>query len=53
MGSVCYGHICILLYMNLIWCGGFPETYGQLEEWGWISLPRVYVHSAICKIDLV
>ena len=24
--------MCILLYMNLIWCKGFPEIYPQLEE---------------------
>ena len=26
--------MCILLYMQLIWCNGFPEIYAQLEE-GW------------------
>ena len=25
---------CMLLYMKLIWCSGFPEIYAQLEE-GW------------------
>ena len=23
---------CMLLYMKLIWCSGFPEIYAQLEE---------------------
>ena len=34
MGSVCQGYMCILLYVKLIWCSGFPEIYAQLEE-GW------------------
>ena len=32
MGSICHGYICIVLYMKLIWCNGFPEIYAQLEE---------------------
>ena len=24
--------MCILLYIKLIWCSGFPEIYAQLEE---------------------
>ena len=24
--------MCILLYVKLIWCSGFPQIYGQLEE---------------------
>ena len=32
MGSICLGYMCILLYMKLIWCNGFPKTYAQLEE---------------------
>ena len=32
MGSVCHGYMCIVLYMKLIWCNGFPEIYGHLEE---------------------
>ena len=31
-GSVCHGYMCILLYMKLNWCSGFPEIYTQLEE---------------------
>ena len=27
VGSICLGYMCILLYMKLIWCNGFPETY--------------------------
>ena len=34
LGSVCHGHMCILLYMKLIQCNGVAEIYGQLEE-GW------------------
>ena len=34
VGSICHGYMCILLYMKLIWCNGFPEIYGQLEEGG-------------------
>ena len=26
--------MCILLYMKLIWCNGFPEIFAQLEEGG-------------------
>ena len=29
--SICHGYMCILLYMKLIWCNGFPENYAQLE----------------------
>ena len=47
MGSVCHGYMCILLYMKLIWCSGFPEIYAQLEEGAGVHLPWVYVHSAI------
>ena len=32
VGSICHGYMCILLYMKLIWCSGFPEIYAQLEE---------------------
>ena len=79
MGSVCYGYMCILLYVKLIWCSGFPEIYAQLggsvcllyvciflyvqfmqctgfaeiyiqfKEGSGVSLPWVYVHSALCK----
>ena len=48
MGSVCHGYMCILLYVKLIWCSGVAEIYGQLEEGDGVSLPWVYVHSAIC-----
>ena len=34
MGSMCHGYMCILLYMKLIWCNGFPQIYSQLEEGG-------------------
>ena len=86
-GSVCHGYMCILLYVRLIWCSGFPEIYAWLEEGAWgqsamgicaffymsnligvvvfqrsmvdwrrrhgVSLPWVYVHSAICATYLV
>ena len=26
-GSICHGYMCILLYMKLMWCIGFPEIY--------------------------
>ena len=47
--SVCHGYMCILLYMKLMWCGGFPEIYAQLG----VHWPLVYVHSAICETYLV
>ena len=31
-GLICHGYMCIVLYMKLIWCHGFPEIYAQLEE---------------------
>ena len=30
MGSVCHGYVYILLYVKLIWCSGFPESYAHL-----------------------
>ena len=53
MGSVCHGYMCIVLYMKLIWCSGFPEVYAGLEEGGGVSLPWVYVPSSICETYLV
>ena len=32
IGLVCHGYICILLYVKLIWCSGFPDIYAQLDE---------------------
>ena len=32
MGLICHGSMCILLYMKPMWCNGFPEIYGQLQE---------------------
>ena len=40
--------MCILLYVNYIWCSAIPHIYGQLEEGA-----LVYVHSAICLTYLV
>ena len=42
--------MCILLYVKLIWCSGFPDIYAQL---GCIHLPSVYVHSSLCETYLV
>ena len=30
--SVSHGYMCILVYVKLIQCSGFPEIYVQLEE---------------------
>ena len=47
-------YICIPLYVNLIWCSGFPEIYARFEWRGMeLSLPWVYVHSSICETYLV
>ena len=35
MGSVCHGYMCILLYVKLLQCSGFPEIYAWLEEGAW------------------
>ena len=32
VGSICHGYMCIVLYMKLIWCNGFPDIYAQVEE---------------------
>ena len=32
MGSIFHGYMCIVLYMKLIWCNGFPEICAELEE---------------------
>ena len=32
--SVCHGYMCILLYVKIICCSGFPEIYARLEEKG-------------------
>ena len=32
MESVCHGYMCIPLYVNLIWCIGFPYIHAGLEE---------------------
>ena len=53
LGSMCHKYMWILLCMILIWCSGFPEIYAQLEDGGGVSLPWVYVHSAIYKTFLV
>ena len=35
MGSVCHGYMCILLYVKLMQCSGFPE---MLNCRGYVSL---------------
>ena len=52
-GYVCLWYMCILLYVKLIWCSGFPGIYALLEERGGVSLPWVYVHSALCETYMV
>ena len=37
----------MLIYVKLLWCSGVAYIYCQLEERGGVSLPWVYVHSAI------
>ena len=48
MRSVCHGYMCILLYVKLIWCSGFPEIYGQLEEGGQSTI-GLYVKPICCS----
>ena len=45
--------ICILLYVNLIWCNGIPQMYCQLELGSGVYVSSVYVHSAICDTYVV
>ena len=45
--------MCILLYMKLIWCHGFPEIYAQLEEGVPSAKYEHNVHSAIYETYLV
>ena len=42
MGSICYGYMCILLYMKPMQCNGFPEIYAQLGK-GMESLCHGYM----------
>ena len=39
LGSLSCGYMCILLYVNLIWYGGFLEIYARLKDGGGVSLP--------------
>ena len=52
MGLICHGSMCILLYMKPMWCNGFPEIYGQLQE-GVGSVFTGIVHTSICETLLV
>ena len=45
MGSICHRCVCIVLYMKLIWCHGFPEIYAQLEAGG-----GSICHSYMCNV---
>ena len=47
VGSICHGYMCIVLYMKLICCNGFPDIYAWLGEGDEVHLPWVYVHCAI------
>ena len=29
VGSVCHGYMCIILYVKLIQCSGFPQIYAR------------------------
>ena len=37
-------YMCILLYVQLMWCSGIPQIYAHMEG---VHLPQVYVHSAL------
>ena len=52
-GYLGLGYMCILLYMEVIWCSGFPEIFAQLEEGVGSVCAWVYVHSSICETYLV
>ena len=47
MGLICHGYMCIVLYMKLFCCNGFPEKYAQMEEGVGINLLWECVHYAI------
>ena len=51
VGSVYHDdmYMCILLYMQLLWCSGVTYIYCQLEEGGWGLCALVSVHSSICE----
>ena len=59
-GYVCHGYMCIRLYMKLMQCSGVQRSIVNWRRGSGISLPWVYVHSAIyatyavlwCCIDL-
>ena len=51
--SVCHGYMSILLYMKLIWCSGFQRSMLNWRTGGGVSLPWVYVHSAIYESYVV
>ena len=50
MGSVFHGYMCILLYVKLMWCSGFPEMYA---EYGQYVCHRYMCIPSICKTYLV
>ena len=31
LGSIWHRYMCIVLYMKLMWCNGFPKIYEQLQ----------------------
>ena len=52
-GYICLQYMYILLYVKLLWCSGFSRDLCLIGGGGRVSLPWVYVHSAICETYLV
>ena len=47
MSSLWHGFMCILLYMKLIWCNGFPEI---MLDWRRGSICQIWTQYAFCYI---
>ena len=45
---ICYGYMCSVPYMELIWCHGFAEIYAWLEGGGDQSAMGIYALLYIC-----
>ena len=50
-GDICLWYMCILLYVQLIQCSGFPEIYAQLGEG--VHLHWVWPHCSVGYTGLV